>query len=272
LEYFAEDIKESLEPVKEDEIKIRDPRTSLRITKNREKEMEIVGNMTQITKIIEGDDVAFKLKFWGLGQKFEYQIKFSKIETDSVTILANNIKTETKSGAVGGGTTFGPGVKEVTSSNLRQAVKDAVGGKIGTRKFSPQGTSDVYNVFEWQGKKYAVDQFTGTNLYNFDMERNKLGTRIPKFHNGTGPGGVPAPYGKEMLAIVEGGERIFPKEYNAGFNGSSYQGSSYTIQNNINGSDMNTQELADMVTRRTLAAIKTIEYNQIRTSGQRRSF
>jgi TP901 family phage tail tape measure protein len=207
-----------------------------------------------------------------IGKQLIDQIKFSKIETDSVTILANNIKTESKGGAVGGGTTFGPGIKEVTSSTLRQAVKDAFGGKIGTRKFSPQGTDDVYNIFEWQGKKYAVDQFTGTNLYNFDMQRNKLGDRIPKFHNGTGPGGVPAPYGKEMLAIVEGGERIFPKEYNAGLNGSSYQGNSYTIQNNINGSDMNTQELADMVTRRTLAAIKTIEYNQIRTSGQRRSF
>lgn len=84
LEYFAEDIKGSLEPVKEDEIKIRDPRTSLRITKNREKEMEIVGNMTQITKIIEGDDVAFKLKFWSLGQNFEYQIKFSKNKCDFV--------------------------------------------------------------------------------------------------------------------------------------------------------------------------------------------
>jgi len=73
LEYFAKDIKKSSDPVKEDEIKIHDPRTSLRITKNREKEMEIVGNMTEITKIIEGDDVAFKLKFGGLGQNFEYQ-------------------------------------------------------------------------------------------------------------------------------------------------------------------------------------------------------
>jgi hypothetical protein len=84
LEYFAKDIKRSSEPVKEGEIRIRDPRTSLRITKNREKEMEIVGNITQITKIIEGDDVAFKLKFWGLGQNFEYQIKFSKNKCDFV--------------------------------------------------------------------------------------------------------------------------------------------------------------------------------------------
>ena len=84
LQYFAKDIEKILDPVKEDEIKIHSPRKSLRITKNREKEMEIVGNMTQITKITEGDDVAFKLKFRDLGQKFEYQVKFSKNKCDFV--------------------------------------------------------------------------------------------------------------------------------------------------------------------------------------------
>lgn len=83
LQYFAKNIKRSSE-VKEDEIKIRDPRTSLRITKNREKDMEKVGNNTEITKIIEGDDVAFKLRHIHSDQNFEYQVKFSKNKCDFV--------------------------------------------------------------------------------------------------------------------------------------------------------------------------------------------
>ena len=84
LQYFAKNIKRKLEPVTEDEIKIRSPRTSLRITKDRESDMKKVGNNTEITKIIEGDDVAFKLRHIHSDQNFEYQVKFSKNKCDFV--------------------------------------------------------------------------------------------------------------------------------------------------------------------------------------------
>ena len=50
--------------------------------------------------------------------------------------------------------------------------------------------------------------------------------------------------------------------------GMSGSQTSYTINNNINGSDMDSNELADVITRRTLAAIKSIEYNRNAANGR----
>ncbi len=43
---------------------------------------------------------------------------------------------------------------------------------------------------------------------------------------------------------------------------------SYTINNNISGADMDSDQLADVITRRTLAAIKSIEYNRNAANGR----
>jgi TP901 family phage tail tape measure protein len=50
--------------------------------------------------------------------------------------------------------------------------------------------------------------------------------------------------------------------------GMSGSQTSYTINNNISGSDMDSNELADVITRRTLAAIKSIEYNRNAANGR----
>lgn len=84
LQYFAKDIVSIVDPVKEDEIKIHGPRTLLRITKNRESDMQKVAMNTQITKIKEGDDLAFKLRHIHSNQNFEYQVKFSKNKCDFI--------------------------------------------------------------------------------------------------------------------------------------------------------------------------------------------
>ncbi len=84
LQYFAKDIEKILDPVMEDMGKFRGPRTSLRTTKDREKDMKTVENNTEITKIIEGDDDAFKLRHVYSNQNFEYQVKFSKNKCDFV--------------------------------------------------------------------------------------------------------------------------------------------------------------------------------------------
>jgi hypothetical protein len=84
LRYFAEDIMKNLEPANHDDIKIRDPRTSLRITENREEKMQIIKNKTQIEKISEANNCAFKLCYRNLNQNFEYQIKFNKNKCDFI--------------------------------------------------------------------------------------------------------------------------------------------------------------------------------------------
>lgn len=84
LKYFAKDIKKSSDPVKEDEIKIHGPRTLLRITQDPESDMQKVAMNTQITKIEEGGDLAFKLRHVYSNQNFEYQVKFSRNKCDFV--------------------------------------------------------------------------------------------------------------------------------------------------------------------------------------------
>jgi hypothetical protein len=88
----------------------------------------------------------------------------------------------------GYGETFGAEKKTVTANSLKDAAKLATTGKK-TQTYVPSTGGPGFDIFEWNGKNYAVDKTTGV-IYNFDPAQNKLGARANYASGGLlrGPG------------------------------------------------------------------------------------
>jgi TP901 family phage tail tape measure protein len=86
------------------------------------------------------------------------------------------------------GETFGAEKRTITAKTLKDAAKDATTGKK-TQTYIPATGGAGFDVFEWNGKSYAVDKTTGV-IYNFDPVENKLGPRAKYASGGLlrGPG------------------------------------------------------------------------------------
>ena len=86
------------------------------------------------------------------------------------------------------GETFGAEKKTVTANTLKDAAKSATTGKK-TQTYVPATGGPGFDIFEWNGKNYAVDKTTGV-IYNFDPVQNKLGARANYASGGLlrGPG------------------------------------------------------------------------------------
>ena len=76
-----------------------------------------------------------------------------------------------------------------------------------------------------------------------------------------------------MLAMLHKNEAVVPANmnpFNPNANNATMSGATYNITNNINGANCDVNELSDVVTRRTLEAIKGIDRLSIKTVGQNR--
>jgi hypothetical protein len=87
---------------------------------------------------------------------------------------------------------------------------------------------------------------------------------IPKFE--TGINNVPA----DMLAILHKNEAVVPANmnpFNPNANNATMGGATYNITNNINGFDGDINQLSNIVTQKTITAIKTLDSRNSKMSG-----
>jgi hypothetical protein len=87
---------------------------------------------------------------------------------------------------------------------------------------------------------------------------------IPKFE--TGINNVPA----DMLAMLHKNEAVVPANmnpFNPNANNATMGGATYNITNNINGFDGDINQLSNIVTQKTITAIKTLDSRNSKMSG-----
>ena len=135
--------------------------------------------------------------------------------------LIDALNANTK--ALGGTPSDMPGtqaglIKSVKGNNLQNAAIAAV--SKGT-PFIPYVNPNVpvglstppqttYRLFTFNGKTYATDQQTGSQIYNYDPKTKILGSKIKKFASGT-------PYVQsDGLAYLHKGERVVTAKDNQG--------------------------------------------------------
>ena len=92
LQHFASDINKT----PDSQIQIHSPRKSLRISKDSQKDMKIVASNTAIDKLKEGNDIAFRLRFFNDGCNFQYKVKFKENKFDFVFEYVFPSKKQTK--------------------------------------------------------------------------------------------------------------------------------------------------------------------------------
>ncbi len=91
---------------------------------------------------------------------------------------------------------------------------------------------------------------------------------LPKFENGINM--VPA----DMLAMLHKNEAVVPANmnpFNPNANNATMGGAVYNITNNINGADCDINELSDIVTRKTIDSMKTLNKISVKSMGESRS-
>ncbi len=86
------------------------------------------------------------------------------------------------------GETFGAERQTLTAKTLKEAGAQAQTGKK-TQTYRPETGGPGFDVFEWNGKTYAIDKNNGV-IYNFDAKNQKLGDRAKYAGGGLlrGPG------------------------------------------------------------------------------------
>jgi len=86
------------------------------------------------------------------------------------------------------GETFGAEKQTVKAKTLKEAGAQAQTGKK-TQTYVPATGGPGFDVFEWNGKTYAIDKSNGV-IYNFDAKNQKLGDRAKYASGGLlrGPG------------------------------------------------------------------------------------
>ena len=190
--------------------------------------------------------------------------------------ITNSGKSVTVLGPATPGLPGGPGRKSVNISDLAQSsqylnpsydprMKKANGGQI----IGPgNGISDSIPAYLSNGeyvirasavKQYGKGLFDNLNSQNFANG----GYILPKYHSG---GKVGYKYGGEVMAMLQGGEVVIPKEivrhYENGGQVSNSNSSQYNINVSVNGSNASADEIAKTVMR-------TIQNQQHMISGPR---
>jgi TP901 family phage tail tape measure protein len=105
---------------------------------------------------------------------------------------------------------------------------------------------------------------------DFDFAR---GGYIRKFHDLRGP--IPGPYNAEVGALVRAKtESIYPTGYVESLqNATMSGGNTYVLKNEIHASEgMDVNQLADVVTKRTIDTIKSIDSVNLKSTGTNRKF
>jgi hypothetical protein len=79
----------------------------------------------------------------------------------------------------------------------------------------------------------------------------------------------------DMLAMIHKNEAIIPANmnpFNPNANSSMMSGATYNITNNINGADQDINVLSDMVSRKTIEAIRQLDKTNAKMVGTGRSY
>jgi len=107
----------------------------------------------------------------------DIKINGKKVDMDE----SNTTKTSS-------GQTFGAPKQTIEAKTLKEAGQLAQTGKK-TQTYVPATGGAGFDVFDWQGKTYAIDKQTGI-IYNFDSKNQKLGPKAKYASGGLlrGPG------------------------------------------------------------------------------------
>jgi hypothetical protein len=107
----------------------------------------------------------------------DIKINGKKVDMDE----SNTTKTSS-------GQTFGAPKQTIEAKTLKEAGRLAQTGKK-TQTYVPATGGPGFDVFDWQGKTYAIDKQTGV-IYNFDSKNQKLGPKAKYASGGLlrGPG------------------------------------------------------------------------------------
>ena len=185
-------------------------------------------------------------------------------------------KTPDNSGSKG--ETFGNPMSTYskTDMTLKEASKKAVTDRQSKQFTGAAG--DQYYLFKHGGKTYAVDKITGV-IKSFNAESQTLGKPVkagygmmnvnPKvptivgdrgpemlFNNMVVPNMGKVPYASPKYDVKQAALRFEPMRDRGASSGS---GAVVNITNNINGYDGDINQLSDLVTRKTITAIKSID-------------
>ena len=92
-------------------------------------------------------------------------------------------------------------------TGLPDRIADAASGMWDGIK---QAFKDALNwiIDKWNGLSFTIPGIDIPGLGSIGETTFEV-PQIPRFHTGTGPGGVPGPLGQERLALVQSGERIY---------------------------------------------------------------
>jgi TP901 family phage tail tape measure protein len=154
------------------------------------------------------------------------------------------------------------GIYDEFANVIPQSLNNAV--KIGSGATSAhQGYLRATNLTDFYsalglGKKGVLGNSTSDLekiLSKMDPAVLASKMKLPKFDNGIN--NVPA----DMLAQLHKNEAVVPANmnpFNPNANNATMANSSYTVNNYINGYDGNINELSDIVTRKTITAIKSL--------------
>ena len=163
-----------------------------------------------------------------------------------------------------------------TDMTLKEASKKAVTDRQSKQFTGAAG--DQYYLFKHGGKTYAVDKMTGV-IKSFNDESQTLGKPVkagygmmnvnPKvptivgdrgpemlFNNMVVPNMGKVPYASPKYDVKQAALRFEPMRDRGVSSGS---GAVVNITNNINGYDGDINQLSDLVTRKTITAIKSID-------------
>jgi hypothetical protein len=153
----------------------------------------------------------------------------------------------------------------VIPQSLNNAVKIGSGTSRNASSYYTRAVnlSDFYSALNL-GKKTAGQTYGMISNSTSDLEKilSKMDPavlaskmKLPKFDNGIN--NVPA----DMLAQLHKNEAVLPAKmnpFNPNANNATMGNSSYTVNNYINGYDGNINELSDIVTKKTITAIKIL--------------
>ena len=145
-------------------------------------------------------------------------------------------------------------------------LKDLISGEVRSNKFVVQGK--VYPGVGIGGGGFG-------NLFDFKMYSmggEAVGGYIQKFH--TLRGAVPGPYGQEVGAVLRAKtESVYPTDYINSLKNDTMGGNTYILKNEINAAEgMDINQLADVVTKRTVDTLKGIEKLSVKSVGPNRKF
>ena len=177
-----------------------------------------------------------------------------------------------------GGQSFGNSVSTYKKDDmsLKEASKKAVTDRQSKQFTGAAG--DQYYLFKYDGKIYAVDKLTGV-IKSFNADKQEVGKVVkagyglmnvnPKvptivgdrgpemlFNNMVIPNMGKVPYASPRYDVKQAALRLEPMRDR---NASSGAGAVVNITNNINGYDGDINQLSDLVTRKTITAIKGID-------------